>query len=378
MSMVLLVGAFLFVRSFQNLVNLNAGFRQTGMLVADFDFTQMNIPPGQRNQFKQQIVDRLAALPGVDSAAGVWIIPVTGSGWNDTVLTNASGQEVREVSDFNRIGPGFFKTAETPLIKGRDFGPEDTSGSPAVAIVNESFVRKFIKDKDPLGSTFRVDEGAGVPESVYQVIGVVGDTKYRDLREDFNSIVYVPLAQDKKPDTDVAVLLRSNLSVDSLTSAVEHSIGEVNPSIGINFSVLRTQIRDTLQRERLMASLSGFFGFLAGLLATIGLYGVISYMVARRRNEIGIRMALGANRRRVLALIMREAATLLGIGLAIGTVLSLASTRAAASLLFGLKPHDPTTMALAAISLTVVAVAASYFPAFRAARIHPTEALREE
>jgi ABC-type antimicrobial peptide transport system permease subunit len=127
-----------------------------------------------------------------------------------------------------------------------------------------------------------------------------------------------------------------------------------------------------------MASLSGFFGFLAGLLATIGLYGVISYMVARRRNEIGIRMALGANRRRVLALIMREAATLLGIGLAIGTVLSLASTRAAASLLFGLKPHDPTTMALAAISLTVVAVAASYFPAFRAARIHPTEALREE
>jgi putative ABC transport system permease protein len=378
MSMVLLVGAFLFVRSFQNLVNLNAGFRQTGMLVADFDFTQLNIPPGQRNQFKQQIVDRLSALPGVDSAAGVWIIPVSGSGWNDTVHTNTSGQEVREVSDFNRISPGFFKTTETPLMKGRDFGPEDTLGSPAVAIVNESFVRKFIKDKDPLGSTFRVDEGAGVPESVYQVIGVVGDTKYRDLREDFNSIVYVPVAQDKKPDADASVLLRSSLSVDSLTSAVEHSVGEVNPSIGINFSVLRTQIRDSLQRERLMASLSGFFGLLAGLLATIGLYGVISYMVARRRNEIGIRMALGADRRRVLALVMREATTLLAIGLMIGAGLSLASTRAAASLLFGLKPHDPTTMALAAISLTVVAVAASYFPAFRAARIHPTEALREE
>jgi len=161
-------------------------------------------------------------------------------------------------------------------------------------------------------------------------------------------------------------------------ASVERAAVAASPSIVVQFSELKTQIRDTLLRERLMASLSGFFGFLAGLLATIGLYGVISYMVARRRNEIGIRMALGADRGRVLALIMREAALLLAIGLAIGTGLSLALTRAAAALLFGLKPHDPTTLMLAAISLGVVAAVASYLPALRAARVHPTEALREE
>jgi ABC-type antimicrobial peptide transport system permease subunit len=245
-------------------------------------------------------------------------------------------------------------------------------------VVNEAFVRKFYKDKDPLGKTFRVDEGAGVPESVYEVVGIVKDTKYQDIREDLGPIAYLARSQDKKPDTGVSVVLRSDLSLDSLTSSVERKVAEANPSIGIQFSVLKTQIRDTLQRERLMANLSGFFGILAGLLATMGLYGVISYMVTRRRNEIGIRMALGANRGRVLALIMREAGTLLAVGLAIGTGMSLACTRAAASLLFGLKPHDPITMMLAAISLAAVAIAASYLPALRATRIHPTEALREE
>jgi predicted permease len=303
---------------------------------------------------------------------------LSGSGWNDDVHTDASGQEVREVANFDRVSPGFFRTLEIPLLKGRDFGDQDSPGAPAAAIVNDSFVRKFLKDKDPLGATFRVDEGAGVPESIYQIVGVVADSKYRDLREDFSPVAYVALQQDKKPDTDLPVILRSTLSLDALTSEVERSVGEVNPVIGIQFIVMKSQVRDGLLRERLMASLSGFFGLLAGILATVGLYGVISYMVVRRRNEIGIRMALGADRGRVLALIMREAAILLAVGLAIGAGLSLASTRAAASLLFGLKPHDPATMAMAAISLAVVAAAASYLPAFRAARIAPTEALREE
>jgi len=155
-------------------------------------------------------------------------------------------------------------------------------------------------------------------------------------------------------------------------------VADVNPAIGLQFSVLRNQVRDALVRERLMASLSGFFGLLAGILATVGLYGVISYMVVRRRNEIGIRMALGADRGRVLRLVLREAGTLLAIGVAAGTAISLAATRAAASLLYGLKPYDPFTLAMAAVSLAVIALAASYLPAFRATQIHPTEALREE
>lgn len=264
------------------------------------------------------------------------------------------------------------------FIQGRDFGEQDTVHSPAVAIVNESFVHKVLQGEDPLGKIFRVDAGAGVPETPYQIIGVVKDTKYSNLREDFQPTAFLPRSQDDKPDLDNSIILHSDLGLGSLTASIERSTAELNPEIGIQFSVFKTQIRDTLVRERLMASLSGFFGLLAGVLATIGLYGVISYMVVRRRNEIGIRMALGADRNRVLALIMREAAILLALGLGIGAGLSLAATRAAASLLFGLKPHDPVTMALAAISLALVAAAASYLPAFRAARIHPTEALREE
>jgi len=378
MSMMLLVGAFLFVRSFQNLVHLNAGFQQMGILVTGLDFTQINIPAAQRNSFKQNLVDRMQALPGVAAAAGVEVVPISGNVWNEDVHFDNSGQDVHEIVNFNRVTPGFFRAMSTAIIQGRDFAPENTLNSPAVAIVNESFVRKVLKGAEPLGKIFRVDEGAGKPESPYQIIGVVKDTKYNDMKEDFGPIAYLARAQDKKPDTNAAVIVRSDLPLEALTSSVEHEVTQINPAIGIQFSVLKTQIRDTMQRERLMASLSGFFGVLAALLATVGLYGVISYMVARRRNEIGIRMALGADRGRVLALIMREAALLLAIGLAIGTGLSLASTRAAAALLFGLKPHDPATLTLAALSLGVVATVASYLPALRAARVHPTEALREE
>ena len=377
-SMVLVVTAFLFVRSFQKLANVNAGFQQSGIVTMNMDFDSLNLPQSERNRFKKEMIERLQALPGVESAASASIVPMSGSGWNDSVHTDASGQEVREVAYFNRVGPGFFRTMETPFIKGRDFGNEDTAGSTAVAIVNESFVHKYLKDKEPLGTIFRVDEGAGVPESIYQIVGVVADSKYRDMREDSLPVAFVPTQQDKKPDSGMGIILRSTLALDALTTTVERSVAEVNPSIVIEFSVLKTQVRDTLLRERLMASLSGFFGFLAGILATVGLYGVISYMVVRRRNEIGIRMALGADRRRVVLLVMREAALLLVVGLVIGTGLSLASTRAAAALLFGLKAHDPLTLGLAAASLAVVAAAASYLPAFRAARIHPTEALREE
>jgi len=378
MSMVLLVGAFLFVRSFQKLINLNAGLRQSGILTAGLDFAQLRLPPEQRNRFKKDMVERLGSLPGVVSAASASILPLSGSGWNETVHTDASGQDVREVADFDRVSAGFFRTLEIPLIKGRDFGDPDSSGAPAAAIVNESFTHKFLKEKEPLGATFRVDEGAGIPESVYQIVGVVADSKYRDLREDFFPVAYVAASQDKKPDTDLPIVLSSALPLDTLTSEVERSVTEVSPVIGIEFRVLRTQVRDGLLRERLMASLSGFFGLLAGILATVGLYGVISYMVVRRRNEIGIRMALGADRGRVVSLVMSEAAILLAIGLAIGTGLSLASTRAATALLFGLKPYDPLTLLIAAASLAVVAAGASYLPAFRAARIHPTEALRDE
>jgi len=355
------------------------GSLQSGLLAVDFDLSHLNLPVDQRISYKQQMVERMRALPGVDSAAAIDIPPLSGFGWNDDVKFTHSKKDVHETSWFNRIGPGLFRTMGITVLQGRDFGEQDTIHSPAVAIVNESFVRKVLQgEEEPLGKIFRVDLGAGIPETPYQIVGVVKDTKYNNLREEFQPTAYLPRSQDPKPDLDNSIILHSDLALESLTASIERNTAELNPEIGIQFTVFKTQVRDTLVLERLMASLSGFFGLLAGVLATIGLYGVISYMVVRRRNEIGIRMALGADRGRVLTLIMREAGMLLLIGLAIGIVLSLVSTRAAGTLLYGLKPHDPLTMALAGLSLAAVAVAASYLPALRATRIPPTEALREE
>jgi putative ABC transport system permease protein len=213
---------------------------------------------------------------------------------------------------------------------------------------------------------------------MYEIVGVVKDTKYLDLREDLSPIAYVALAQDDDPDADVAITIRSTMDMGELIPTVDRTLTQIHPLISTMFYEMKTQVRDTLVRERLMATLSGFFGLLAGVLATIGLYGVISYMVVRRKNEIGIRMALGANRLRVLTLVLREATVLLCIGLGIGLVLSVITARAAGSLLFGLKPSDPLTLVMAAASLALVAVTASLLPAQRAARLDPLEALREE
>jgi putative ABC transport system permease protein len=206
----------------------------------------------------------------------------------------------------------------------------------------------------------------------------VKDTRYYELREESKPIAFFPAAQEADPDSGAQILVRANTPLVGLISAVKRTIIEANPDIDVDFHVFSTQIRDSLLQERLMATLSGFFGFLAALLATIGLYGVMSYMVAQRQNEIGIRMALGANGRDVLRMILREAGLLLAIGLAAGAALAIAAGRAAAAMLYGLKPHDPITMALAIASLAAVALVASYLPAHRAARLEPMVALREE
>jgi predicted permease len=378
LSLVLLVGAFLFVRTFQNLVTLDAGFRQSGLLVVYLDLTPLKLPLQNRSAFKKDLLERVRAIPGVEAAAETSIVPATGNWWNDTVDTGASGHQVRQTAFFNLVSPGFFHTMGTPLVKGRDVTDTDSVNSPAIAVVNETFVRTFLPGTDPLGKTFRVEVGPGKPEPQYEIVGVVKDMKYLVLRESPKPIVYVSTGQDKDPDLQPALVVRSGLSLDALRVSLDRTIHEVNPGIAFQFSVFKTQVRDTLVRERLMASLSGFFGFLATLLATIGLYGVISYMVVRRRNEIGIRMALGADHTRVMALVMREAVTLLAIGLGVGTVLAWLAVKGAASLLFGLGARDPGTMALAAASLAAIALAASYLPARRAARLDPLEALRDE
>jgi putative ABC transport system permease protein len=378
MSMVLLVSAFLFVRSFNKLITLDAGFRQNGVLVAYMDFSQLKLPKERRTAYKQELVERMQRLPGVDAAAFAEVVPVSGNRWNEDVHYDDHGQDVHVVVNFNAVSAGYFKAMGTPLIQGRDVGPQDTFQSQHVAVVNQSFIKKVLKGAEPVGKVFHVDMGSDKPANEFRIVGVVKDTKYEDLQTDFGPIAYLPYTENPNPDSSAQIVIHSELALDSLMPAVERAAVAANPAIVVQFTELKSQVRDTLQRERLMASLSGFFGGLAGVLATIGLYGVISYMVVRRRNEIGIRMALGADRGRVLRLVLREAATLLAIGVVTGSAISLAATRAAASLLYGLKPYDPFTLAMAAASLAVIAAAATYLPAFRATQIHPTEALREE
>ena len=245
-------------------------------------------------------------------------------------------------------------------------------------IVTELFARTFFPGQNPIGQVFQIDETPDKPRPILRIVGLVKDTKYTDLREEFTPIMFLSSAQEEKPDLFLQVVMRTNAPLATITSQVTSVVVQANSRTIVQFQTLNGLVRDSLMRERLMATLSGFFGALAALIATIGLYGVMSYMVARRRNEIGIRMALGADRHDVVRMVMREAAVLLAAGIVVGLLMSVAAARAATTLLFGLTPGDPTTLAAAAAGLGLVAMLASYLPALRASRLEPTEALREE
>jgi hypothetical protein len=267
------------------------------------------------------------------------------------------------------------------LLAGRDFTDRDGPGAPWVAIVNQAFADQILKTAQPVGRTFQLQVSPGERSPSYQVVGVVRNTKYSDVRETVGPIVYFPEAQVSTPEqalSEVQVFVRSKLPPRSLMPSVTAAAHDVSPALLVSYRTVEGDIERSFLRERLMATLSGFFAVLAAVLATIGLYGVMSYVVARRRNEIGVRMALGADERQVVGLIMGEAVLLVAAGLIGGGVLSLAAARSARTLLFGLQPNDPATMLLAAASLTIVALVASYVPAWRAAHVSPTTALREE
>lgn len=379
LSLTLLVGALLFSRSLGKLASVDAGFQRDGILVTDLDFSTLNLSYDRRLSFGDELLQRVRAIPGVDSAAIAEILPLSGNGIGHDILPGLSDPpgDNPPVSAFNRVSPGFFETLRTPLIAGRDFDEHDIAGAPLVAVVNETFARKVMKSGNPVGAMFRVRRQS-VISGPYEIVGLVKDTKYVDLREDPEEIVYTPVAQYDHPDTDAQILIRSAVPLSTLISSVKSAASEVNPNLDISFTVFHSMIEDGLLRDRLMARLSGFFGALAVLLAVIGLYGVISYMVARRRNEIGIRMSLGADRGSIISLVLRESMVLLAFGLTIGIALSLAASRTIASMLFGLKPHDVTTLVVAIVSLTAVALAASYLPAWRASNLDPMDALRNE
>jgi len=373
-SLVLLVAALLFVRSFRNLMTFDPGMRESGITAGFLGFWQSNLPAQRWLDFKRELLDEVRATPGVLNAATTTNSPLLGSSWEHGVHIGALEGD----SKFTWVSPGYFDTMGIPVVRGRGFTENDTANSTRVAVVNRTFGRKYLSGADPIGQNLRTIQEPNYPSTVYEIVGVIPDTQYNDLRGVTPPMTFAPASQLPAPGPWTGLMIYSNAPPAAIGAAIKRRLAARHPDVIVEFSDFQKDIRDQLAPERLMAMLSGFFGALAALLAMVGLYGVVSFIVARRRHEIGIRLALGAECGRVVAMVMRDAARLLAVGIALGTAASLLAGRSAGSLLFGLKPWDPATLAAAGTLLAAIAAAASFVPARRAARLDPMDALRDE
>jgi len=380
LSLVLVAGAGLLLATFVRLETLDPGFERAHVLLMDVDLGDKSIPPARRAIIFARVLEHLRLLPGVRSVSSSADTPLGGSVWAYYLqiegYTPASSE--RELVFFNKVSDRYFETFGTPVLSGRDFNARDTAGSPKVAIVNESFTKKYFHGRNPIGRRYRAEQGNKVGDPV-EIVGLVHDAKYLDLRENFHPIVYVPANQDAQPGKIVTFELRSAAGkATAMIREAKHAVSAVEPGASLQFRTLAGQVDESLARERLLATLSGFFGGLALLLAVIGLYGVTSYNVTRRRSEIGIRLALGAEQSRILYTVLREVAVLVGMGLAIGLAGAAGATRFIATFLYGVRADDHRTLFVAAAMLAFVGVIAGFLPARRASRLDPMETIREE
>jgi predicted permease len=355
-------------------MTVDPGFQQKDVVIAQVSWYKMHLPQDRFIPFARDVLDQVRTIPQVASTATTTHIPFFGS-W--TLGVRVEGME--DSSKFAWTSPGYFQTLQIPFVAGRDFNERDLTTSPHVAVVSETFVRKFLSGADPIGKLIRTAPEPYYPAATYEIVGVVKDTKYAGLREGATPPeAYAPASQCPDQRWWTSVVIRSSAPASTMMSALRAKLGEANPALSIQTQVLQQTIEDGLVRERMMALLSGFFGALAALLATIGLYGVISYIIATRKNEIGIRMALGASRGQIVGDVIRQTLRLLAFGVAAGVLLSLVASRGAGSLLFGLRASDPLSLVGAGAFLVAVALVASYIPARQASRIDPMIALRYE
>jgi len=390
LSLLLLAGAGLFVRTLTNLENVKAGFDQRNLLLFGIDPTQDGYKGQRLADFYQELTRRVQALPGVRSVAmsgsrliggGVSIVGISIPGYapnpsQKDAATYTNPANGKPQAYFNRVGPNFFEALGIPLVLGRTIGQVDTEGAPKVAVVNQTFARQFLSGANPVGRRFGFDEKASADT---EIVGVVGDAKYSDLRRAVPATVYVPSLQDVKWLAGMNFEVRTAGDPIAMAPAIRRVVQGLDPNLAL-YDV-RTQVEQTnmtLFQERLFARLTSFFGLLAALLACIGVYGIMAFAAGKRTREIGIRMALGANRGEILAMVLRETVVLLAIGIVVGIALALEASRLIATLLFGLKPTDPLTITVAALLMVLAAALAGYVPARRASHVDPMVALRYE
>ena len=381
LSMVLLTGAGLFARSLLNLQRENVGFDRSNILLVGIDPRLAGYKPAELPALYQQVLDRLGNLPNVRSVSMATYSPMSGSHRSSSIkipgYTPQPGEDL--VVEDMLAGPRYAETLGIPLLRGRDLGIRDTASAPRVAIVNETFANRYFKGQNPVGRNFTFDDETDNGKML-EIVGVVADIKNEDAREKQDAAVYRPILQipDEAAYT-VNLQVRTNGDASSFAQPVRQTLADIDDKLPIfGVTTLNEQVHDTLKQDRLIAQLVSFFGALALLLACIGLYGVMAHGVARRTNEIGIRMALGARGGNIAWMILRETLTLVLLGLVIGVPTALFAARFISAQLFNLQPADPAALIGAAVVLTLVALLAGYVPARRASRVNPLNALRYE
>lgn len=388
LSLLLLVGAGLFVRTLINLEQVNPGFDQHNLLLFGIDPTQDGHTGQRLVSFYQELTRRISALPGALSASASSNTLVGGGG--NAVMTHILGYTPKPAENekgflaaLDTVGPGFFETMHLPLVLGRIITEGDTEAAPKVAVVNETFARNYLGNGNPIGRQFSPGDPKASP---IEVVGVVRDAKFFDLREEIPPTIYLPFLQAVSGHDAVLGALgamhfevRTASDPTAIASAVRQVAQSMDPNLALYDVRTQTdQINQTLFQERLFARLTGFFGILATLLACIGVYGIMAFATTGRTHEIGIRMALGAGRGQIMSMVLRETFVLLAVGIAAGALVALGTLRLVATLLYGLKPTDPLTVAVAALLMLAAAAVAGYVPARRAATVDPMVALRYE
>jgi len=382
LSLVLVVAAGLFLRTFSELVHLKLGFDSDPVMIVSIDAQRSSVEPSHRAALYRRICDAAASVPGIARAAASEVTPVSGSSWNNT-LEFPEGPPLSErerTVNMNLISPDWFATYNSRILAGRDFDARDGSGAPPVAIVNQAFAVKYFGGTNPIGHKIHHVERPGFPRPPLEIVGLVEDAVYRSLREPLSPTFYLPIAQWRHSDLPPSINVSYRAAggrPDLFAKGVAEAISAIDKDLSLTFLPLSVQVRSSLAQERLVAMLSGFFGALALLLAGIGLYGVMAYSVGMRRREIGIRMALGANPAGIVRMVLGRAAMLVGLGIAIGAIASLWAAQFVDKLLFGLSPNDPLTLIGASLVLAAIGSVAAWFPVHRAARIQPADVLRE-
>ena len=380
LSLILLVGAGLFLRTLANLKNQDFGFNRRNVLLVDFAEKLAGYKADQLTSLHERIVQRLDALPGVTSASLSGSPPMSFGSWRSPIFIQgyASAPDEDLSTSINRVSSQYFETVGIGVLQGRAIGPQDTPTSLKAVVINQTLAKHFFPRGDAIGHQLTVLDPS-VP-GPWQIVGVVRDTKYTDPREQPKRMIYLPLEQMTRDDHYAYTIeVRAEGDPADIANQVRAAVAEVDPALPLlEIRTIGDHLDLFMQNERLISQLASFFSVLALLLACIGLYGIMTYNVLRRTNEIGIRIALGARSGGVLWMVLSESLVLLGIGVAIGIPATLAAARVVQSQLFGLSPFDVSTMAAAVLTISAVVLIAAYLPAHRAAQVDPMVALRYE